>query len=121
MTSTFINNASRVFMVNGKPILLRGAAWSPDIFQRHSALRQEQELKLVRDMNMNIVRSEGKFEDDNFYDLCDKYGLLVMTGWMCCGSWQYPKNWSAEERNVAMESERSVMYWLRNKACMLSW
>jgi exo-1,4-beta-D-glucosaminidase len=31
-----INNASRKFIVNGKPIMLRGAAWSPDIFQRHS-------------------------------------------------------------------------------------
>jgi beta-galactosidase/beta-glucuronidase len=30
-------------------------------------------------MNMNIVRSEGKLEDDYFYDLCDQYGLLVMT------------------------------------------
>jgi hypothetical protein len=26
--------------------------------------REEQEIKLVRDMNMNIVRSEGKLEDD---------------------------------------------------------
>jgi exo-1,4-beta-D-glucosaminidase len=107
--------------VNGKPIMLRGAAWSPDIFQRHSAEREEQELKLVRDMNMNIVRSEGKLEDDNFYDLCDKYGLLVMTGWMCCGAWQYPENWNGAERAVAMASDSSVMYWLRNKACIMVW
>ena len=95
--------------------------WSPDIFQRHSAQRQEQELKLVRDMNMNIVRSEGKFEDDNFYDLCDKYGLLVMTGWMCCGAWQYPENWDEAERAVAMSSDSSMMLWLRNKACVMVW
>jgi exo-1,4-beta-D-glucosaminidase len=36
ITSEFINDASRKFIVNGKPIMLRGAAWSPDIFQRHS-------------------------------------------------------------------------------------
>lgn len=121
ITSTLINNASREFIVNGKPIMLRGAAWSPDIFQRHSKKREEQELKLVRDMNMNIVRSEGKLEDDNFYDLCDQYGLLVMTGWMCCGAWQYPENWDAAERKVAMASDSSVMYWLRNKACIMVW
>jgi exo-1,4-beta-D-glucosaminidase len=121
MTSTFINDASREFMVNGKPILLRGAAWSPDIFQRHSLVRDEQELKLVRDMNMNIVRSEGKFEDDNFYDVCDREGLLVMTGWMCCGAWQYPENWSDAERAVAMASDSSMMWWLRNKACIMVW
>jgi exo-1,4-beta-D-glucosaminidase len=121
ITSAFINNRARVFIVNGKRILLRGAAWSPDIFQRHSLLRDEQELKLVRDMNMNIVRSEGKFEDDNFYDVCDREGLLVMTGWMCCGAWQYPENWDAAERALAMSSDSSMMYWLRNKACIMAW
>ena len=121
VTSEFINDQSRKFIINGKPIMLRGAAWSPDIFQRRSKQREEQELKLVRDMNMNIVRSEGKLEDDNFYDLCDQKGLLVMTGWMCCGAWQYPENWNGAERKVAMASDSSVMYWLRNKACIMVW
>jgi exo-1,4-beta-D-glucosaminidase len=119
--SNFISNDTRQFTINGKPIMLRGAAWSPDIFLRRTAERQEQEIKLVRDMNMNLIRSEGKFEDDHFYELCDKYGILVMTGWMCCGAWQYPANWSGEERKVAMESAKSMMYWLRNKACILTW
>lgn len=121
ITSRLINNASREFSINGKPIMLRGAAWSPDLFQRHSKEREEKELRYVRDMHMNIVRSEGKFEDDNFYELCDKYGLMVMTGWMCCGAWQYPENWSPAERTVAMESAKSMMYWLRNKACVFIW
>ncbi len=121
ISSKLINNHSREFIINGKPIMLRGAAWSPDIFQRHSKKREEQEIKLVRDMNMNIIRSEGKLEDDGFYDLCDEYGLLVMTGWMCCGAWQYPENWNSAERRVAMASDSSVMYWLRNKACIMVW
>ena len=121
VNSELINNQSRKFLVNGKQIMLRGAAWSPDIFQRRSPERQEQEIKLVRDMNMNIIRSEGKLEDDHFYDLCDQYGILVMTGWMCCGAWQYPDKWDSVKRNIAMESDKSVMYWLRNKACLLVW
>jgi len=91
ITTRFIDTASREFIVNGEPIMLRGAAWSPDIFQRRSEERQEQEISLVHDMHMNIIRSEGKFEDDHFYDLCDKYGLLVMTGYMCCGTWNTPR------------------------------
>ncbi|MBV9961219.1 MAG: hypothetical protein JO072_03135 [Parafilimonas sp.] len=121
VASKLINNQSREFIINGKPIMLRGGAWSPDIFQRHSLKRDEQELKLVRDMNMNIVRSEGKFEDDNFYDVCDREGLMVMTGWMCCGAWQYPENWDDAERAVAMSSDSSMMLWLRNKACVFVW
>jgi exo-1,4-beta-D-glucosaminidase len=121
MTSKLIDDHSRVFIVNGKQIMIRGAAWSPDIFQRRSPERQEQELRLYRDMNMNIVRSEGKMEDEHFYALCDKYGLLVMTGWMCCGAWQYPENWDAAKRQVAMASDSSVMYWLRNKPSLMVW
>jgi exo-1,4-beta-D-glucosaminidase len=122
ITSVMIDNQkAREFVVNGKPIMLRGAAWSPDIFERRSKLREEQELRLVRDMNMNIVRSEGKLEDETFYDLCDRYGLLVMSGWMCCGAWQYPEKWDAAKRSVAMASDSSVMYWLRNRPSMLTW
>ena len=121
ITSRLIDGQSREFVVNGRPIMLRGAAWAPDIFQRRSAERQEQEIRLVRDMNMNIIRSEGKLEDDHFYELCDKYGILVMTGWMCCGAWQHPEHWDAAERAVALASDSSVIYWLRNKACLMVW
>lgn len=121
VTSEIVNNNTRIFSVNGKRIMLRGGAWSPDIFLRRSAEVQEQHIKLARDLNYNIIRSEGKFEDDNFYRLCNEYGILVMSGWMCCGTWEYPENWNAEDRHVAMESERSMMYWLRNKACMMVW
>jgi exo-1,4-beta-D-glucosaminidase len=119
--TNFIDTASRVFVVNGKRIVLRGAAWSPDIFQRRSARRQEQEIRLYRDMNMNIVRSEGKLEDDHFYALCDKYGMLVMTGWMCCGAWQYPELWDAAKRASAMAADSSVMLWLRDKPSVMVW
>ena len=121
ITSSFIDNKSREFIVNGKPIMLRGAAWAPDIFQRRSPQRQEQEIRLYRDMNMNIIRSEGKLEDEHFYALCDKYGILVMTGWMCCGAWQYPNNWDRAKREAAMSSDSSVMYWLRNKPSIMVW
>jgi exo-1,4-beta-D-glucosaminidase len=121
ITSQLIDDKTRVFVVNGKRISLRGAAWSPDIFQRRSPERQEQEIRLYRHMNMNIVRSEGKMEDDNFYALCDKYGMLVMTGWMCCGAWQYPENWDAAKRASAMASDSSVMLWLRNKPSLMVW
>lgn len=121
ITSQFIDDKSRVFIVNGKRIEIRGAAWAPDIFQRRSPRRQEQEFRLYRDMNMNLIRSEGKMEDDNFYALADKYGMLIMTGWMCCGAWQYPELWDAAKRASAMASDSSVMLWLRNKPSLMVW
>ncbi len=44
-----------------------------------------------------------------------------MSGWMCCGAWQYPEKWDAAKRSVAMASDSSVMYWLRDRPSMLTW
>ena len=42
------------------------------------------EFHYVRDMNLNTIRLEGKMESDDFYDLADEKGVLVMAGWCCC-------------------------------------
>jgi exo-1,4-beta-D-glucosaminidase len=67
----------RVFQINGKNILIRGAGYSFDMLLRSSPERQEAELKYVRDMNLNTVRFEGKLEDDHFFDLMDEMGILA--------------------------------------------
>ncbi len=57
-------------------------------------------------MNLNTVRLEGKLEDDAFYDICDRLGVLVMPGWCCCSPWEQWKNWNDEQNTVAVESLR---------------
>jgi exo-1,4-beta-D-glucosaminidase len=44
-----------------------------------------------------------------------------MTGWMCCGAWQYPENWDAAKRASAMASDTSIMLWLRDKPSLMVW
>src|SRR5579859_5027666 len=46
---------------------------------------------------------------------------LVMTGWMCCGAWQYPELWDGAKRASAMASDSSVMLWLRDKPSVMVW
>ncbi|KAH3767001.1 glycosyl hydrolase family 2 [Pelomyxa schiedti] len=108
-----LSDGHRLFKVNGKPILLRGGGFTPDLFQRSSPQRQETEMMYMRDMNMNTIRLEGKFENDNFYTLADKYGMLIMPGWCCCDAWQHWSLWSDEEHYVAAESTRSQVKRLR--------
>ena len=62
----------RLFRINGKNILIRGAGYTFDMLLRSSPERQEAELHYVRDMNLNAVRFEGKLEDDHFLELCDR-------------------------------------------------
>ena len=70
-------------------------------------------------MNLNAVRLEGKLEDDAFYDLCDKHGVLVMPGWCCCSPWEQWKNWKDEQHTTAMESMRYQIRRARTHPSML--
>src|SRR4029453_13906330 len=93
----------------------------PDIFQRRSRARQEAEVQYVRDLNLNTIRYEGKFEDEHMFELTDRYGLVVMIGWNCCDAWQRTGSWNAEQKSIGNESLRSLLYRLRNHPSMLVW
>jgi len=96
----------RIFQINGKNILIRGAGYSFDMLLRSSPERQEAELKYVRDMNLNTIRFEGKLEDDHFFDLMDEMGILGMPGWCCCDNWERWPGWDKEEEPIAVASLR---------------
>ncbi len=121
MSTEYINSNNRKFFVNGKRILLRGAAPCPDMFQRRTATRTKYIIDYVKDMNLNVLRFEGKFEDEELMDLCDANGIMVIHGWCCCDMWQTPKYWNAEMYTVAYESLRSQIKRLEIHPSMLVW
>ena len=110
-----------VFSINGKKILIRGAGYSFDMLLRSSPERQEAEIQYVRNMNLNSIRMEGKIEDDNFLELCDKYGILVLAGWCCCDQWEQWTKWTPENYVVAAASLRDQIRRLRSHPSMLTW
>lgn len=69
------------FVVNQRPLWVVGANWIPDSSFPSAVRREELRAQLLRarDMNMNMVRvwGGGLYETDDFYDLCDEFGLLV--------------------------------------------
>ena len=77
----YTSEGFRGFMLNGKPVLIRGAGWTDDIFLRDTPETNELQVRYVRDMNLNCIRFENIWgTSQNVYDLCDRYGLLVLTG-----------------------------------------
>jgi exo-1,4-beta-D-glucosaminidase len=112
-TSNVDSRGHRVYQINGKNILIRGAGWAPDLFQRTDAQRQETEMQFVLHMNLNTIRLEGKFESDTLFDLADKYGVLMMPGICCCDSWQDWSKWDNEHYEIAQQSVRSQVKRLR--------
>jgi exo-1,4-beta-D-glucosaminidase len=109
------------YLVNGRPILIRGAGWTFELMLRHSRERFEQEIAYVKDMGLNTIRLEGKLEDDAFFDIADREGVLVMPGWCCCDNWEHWKEWDAEDLAVATGSLRDQILRLRGRASVFTW
>jgi exo-1,4-beta-D-glucosaminidase len=111
----------RLFKINGKNILIRGAGWTPDMMLRQTPERLTDEFRYVRDMGLNTVRLEGKLETGEFFEMADQQGILVMAGWCCCDSWEHWGSWKDEDFEIARASLRDQMYRLRSHPSMLMW
>ncbi len=122
VTSELTAAGHRMFRVNRKPILIRGAGWAPDMLLREpSPERLRTELEYVQHMNLNTIRLEGKMESDGFYDLCDEMGILVMAGWCCCDHWEMWDKWKPGDLEVAAACTRSQILRMRSHASVFVW
>jgi exo-1,4-beta-D-glucosaminidase len=121
MTSELNATGGRLFRVNGKPILIRGAGWSQDMLLRTDSHRLRDQFHLVGDMHLNTIRLEGKLETDDFFRLADEQGILVMLGWCCCDHWEDWKTWTADDLTIATASLRAQLLRLRSHASLLVW
>jgi exo-1,4-beta-D-glucosaminidase len=121
ITSELTDKAFRLFHVNGKPILIRGAGWSQDMLLRQEPEKLRDELRMVRDMHLNTIRLEGKMETEDFFRLTDEQGILVMLGWCCCDHWEHWDKWQPGTLEIATASLRSQMLRIRSHASLLVW
>jgi exo-1,4-beta-D-glucosaminidase len=111
----------RLFKVNGKPVLIRGAGWTPDMLLRVDESRRAAEFRYVKEMGLNTIRLEGKLEDEAFFERADREGILIMAGWCCCDAWEKWNKWGDENRHVSIDSLRDQMLRLRKHPSMLVW
>ncbi len=68
-------------LVNGQPVLIKGAdrhELDPDGGYIVSVERMIQDIKIMKELNMNGVRTCHYPDDPRWYDLCDEYGLYVV-------------------------------------------
>lgn len=75
-----IKNAQ--LLVNGQPVLIKGAnrhELDPDGGYVVSRERMEQDVRLMKQLNINAVRTCHYPNESYFYELCDRYGLYVVS------------------------------------------
>ncbi|HET9805009.1 MAG TPA: glycoside hydrolase family 2 protein [Candidatus Acidoferrum sp.] len=121
MDSELTPEGYRLLKVNGKPVLIRGGGWAPDMLLRVSESRREAEFRYVKEMGLNTIRLEGKLEDESFVDRADRDGILVMAGWCCCDAWEKWGKWSEETKQVSLSSLRDQMLRLRAHPSLAVW
>lgn len=109
--------------VNGTPIFCRGADWVPcEPFP--SAETPEKIARLLaisRAGGVNMIRvwGGGIFERDEFYDECDRLGILVAQDFlMACGTYPEDETWFLDELR---DEARAASLRLRNHACLAFW
>ncbi len=106
---------AQVFTVNGQKIFIKGGNWiASDMLLRLTPERYESEVRLHAGMNMNMIRvwGGGLTERPEFYDACDKYGILVWQDlWVsgdCNGEWQDPLKKDSQDRRKAYPDDHTL-------------
>ena len=127
---------SREVLVNGQKIFIKGGNWIiSDEMLRFSDARYDAEIRFHRDMNLNLIRVWGGAitERPEFYDACDKYGLLVMQDFWnsgdCNGRWMDPKKkddqWTRrkypDDHQLFLASVVDQVKMLRNHPSLALW
>ena len=120
------------FKVNGIPTFMKGVNYIPqDVFlPRVKDSDYQKILSAAVDANMNMIRvwGGGVYEDDIFYELCDKYGLLVWQDFMFACA-MYPGNdsflRSVEEEAIynvkRIRNHPSLALWCGNNEVLSAW
>jgi len=114
---------SFTFAVNGVPIFAKGANWIPaDSFP--TRITKEDLEQLLGDAarahhNMIRVWGGGFYESEDFYDLCDKYGILVWQDFIFSCS-VYPLN-DPEFINEVHQEVIDNVERIRHRASLALW
>jgi len=109
-----------VIKVNGVRIAARGGNWGmDDSRKRVSMARLEPYFRLHRDANVNIIRNwMGQNTEESFYELADKYGLMVWNDF-----WESTQGYNLEAQDPALflENARDTILRYRHHPSIVVW
>lgn len=127
---------SRQISVNGQRVFIKGGNWIiSDAMLRFTNERYDTEIRYHRDMNLNLIRIWGGAltERPEFYEACDKYGMLVIQDfWFsgdCNGRWvdplkaddQWVRRQYPDDHDLVLESANDMIKMIRNYPSLAMW
>ena len=101
-------DGSKVFIVNGKKMFIRGSNWIPEAMLRTSDERMRIEMAYTDQSGINFLRlwGGGIAESDLFYQLCDEMGIMVWQEFWMTGDTRHPHDKSIYFNNMASTVKR---------------
>ncbi|MDR2474379.1 MAG: DUF4981 domain-containing protein, partial [Bacteroidales bacterium] len=112
------------FLVNGNPIMIKGVNrhdMSPVTGKTVSKAEMETDVKLMKSLNINAVRTSHYPNNPYFYDLCDKYGLYVLSE----ANVECHDNWALSSeprfRQMFVERAEDMVKRFRNHPSIIIW
>lgn len=114
-------NTAFVIYVNGKKVYCKGGNWGMTEFMlRQKKSEYDLRLKLHRDMHFNMIRCwTGCVTDEEFYDACDKYGVMVWDDFWLTGP--YVGLTGPNDKTEFLSNARDKVIRLRNHPCQAVW
>ena len=110
--------------INGKRMVFHGVNrhdFSPVNGRAVTVEEMENDIKTMKRLNVNAVRTSHYPNDPAFYDLCDKYGLYVLAeANVECHAHQKLSS-EIKFRNAMVERSVNHVRWMRNHACIFMW
>lgn len=127
---------SKEIAVNGQKIFIKGGNWIiSDAMLRFDDDRYDAEIRYHRDMNLNLIRIWGGAitERPEFYEACDKYGMLVIQDfWFsgdCNGRWvdplkaddQWTRRKYPDNHQLTLTAAADMIKMIRNYPSLAIW
>ena len=112
-----------VFKINGEKVFIRGTNWkplSPLGSEADIKTKEGKALEMRKDLNCNMVRiwGGGIYEDEFFFDWCDKNGIMIWQDFMfAC---EIPSN-NEDYCRLAAEEVKQIIIKYRNHPALAIW
>jgi hypothetical protein len=106
--------------VNGVPVFIRGGDWGLDeAMKRIPRERLDTDIRLHKLANLNLIRNwVGQSTSEDFYDLCDKYGIMVWDEFFQPNPSDGP---NPDDLDVYMANVRDKILRYRNHPSIMLW
>ena len=116
MSYTEDDETLKIF-VNGRRFIPRGGNWGfSESMLRYRAREYDATLRYHREMNFNMIRNwVGQIGDDDFYEACDRHGVMVWQDLWLANPWDGP---DPDDDKLFLSNVRDTVLRIRNHASL---